>query len=239
METHIRIFVLHCFESTLSTSKGRPESFDRKSLWDQVVQSRAVYSCNETLKVSLTSLLDESKRNGRTHFCEERKTEMIQGGSGSTAFAAVLHKWMELSRAEHWKDDDIVVLLEDDYAVKGPWIEAVGDGLQFGHYVTLYDHPDKYSSLYTGTPSQVFAGKVCHWRTTPSTTNSFATRWKTLREDVNHHLPFTTPHFPAVRDHARWLHLWQHQRMLVSSLPGFWSHEEAGMQSPLFHQKRS
>lgn len=233
METvpHIRIFVLHCFESALSTDKGRPASFDRTVLWKNVVQSCKAYTRR---RISLVALLDDSRRNGRTHVCESEPTHVIHGGSGSTAFAAALHKWKQLSGSEQWHDDDVIVLLEDDYAVKGAWIDAVCDGLQFGQYVTLYDHPDKYSNMYTGTPSQIFAGKVCHWRTTPSTTNSFATRWKTLREDINSHLPFTTPDFPAVRDHARWLHLWQQQRFLVSSLPGMWSHEEANMQSPLF-----
>ena len=230
MGPHIRVFVLHCFESSLSTSKGRPDSFDRKTLWSRVVQT-----CDESAQhVSLTALLDDTKRNGRCHFCESRTIHTLQGGSGSTAFAAVLHKWKQLSGQESWAEDDIVVLLEDDYAVKGPWLEAICDGLRFGHYVTLYDHPDKYSTMYTGTPSQVYAGTVCHWRTTPSTTNSFAARWKTICEDVNHHLPFTTPDVPAVRDHARWLHLWKEQRVLVSSIPGLWSHEESGMQSPMF-----
>lgn len=226
----MRVFVLHCFESTLSSGKQRPDGFSRPRLWQSVVES--AHSAH------VTAVLDVAKRNGRTHVCEPHHTVIpVDGGTGSAAFVALVVEWLTLAFEQSWADEDIVVLLEDDYAVRGPWEDAIRDGLQFGDYVTLYDHPDKYSPMYDGTPSQVFVGRVCHWRTTPSTTNSFASRWGTLRADLKQHLAFSTPESPAVRDHARWLHLWKQGRTLVSSLPAFWSHEEAGMQSPLFsHQ---
>jgi hypothetical protein len=227
----IRVFVLHCFESSLSASKPRPAEFSRDALWQ-----RLCVSVSKEPSLDLVPVLDESKRAGRHHICEAHPSVLrIQGGSGSRAFAALLELWSTLGA--EWKDKDVIVLLEDDYAVKGPWVRAVLDGLRCGSYVTLYDHPDKYSPLYTGTPSQIHSGRVCHWRTTPSTTNSFATRWGTLRQDLVHHARFSSPEIPAVQDHARWLHLWSLGRSLVSSLPGLWSHEEEGMQSPLFHSE--
>ena len=234
-EQMMRLFVLHCFDSNLSASKARPEGFSREALWKTVCATT-----EGVANLQVIPVLDTANRKGRSHMCDSHPNVCtIHGGSGSKAFAALLSLWQERATLQQWSESDIVVLLEDDYAVKGPWIDAVRNGLRFGEYVTLYDHPDKYSSLYDGTPSQVFAGTVCHWRTTPSTTNSFATTWKTLRQDLDSHAQFSTPDVPAVRDHAKWLHLWSRQRILVSSLPGFWSHEEVGMQSPMFHSSHS
>jgi hypothetical protein len=225
-----RVFVLHCFESELSANKPRPASFSREKLWENLCSS-----LQDQPRLQLVPVLDATKRNGRVHACETHPNVCtVNGGSGSKAFAAVLGLWAHRALAESWSDNDVIVLLEDDYAVRGPWLEAVHDGLSWGSYVTLYDHPDKYSSLYEGTPSQIFSGAICHWRTTPSTTNSFATRWGTLRADLKDHAQFSTADVGAVRDHARWLHLWSKGRSLVSSLPGLWSHEEVGMRSPRF-----
>lgn len=222
----MRVFVLHCFDSKLSTNKQRPEGFDRVSLWNRLL-STVPSGC-------ITVCLDQSRRNTRTHFVEASNVHIVSfdGGSGSAAFRAVLGEWERCAERERWTDETIVVLLEDDYAVQDGWAELVKDGLAFGEYVTLYDHPDKYSQLYSNLPSQIFAGRLTHWRTTPSTTNSFATTWGVLRKDLEMHRAFSSDSSPAVQDHAKWLALWRFGRRLVSSVPGRWSHEEDGMQSP-------
>jgi hypothetical protein len=220
----MRVFVLHCFDSALSTEKRRPEGFDRLALWNRL----------QTTRAPITVFLDQARRNTRTHFVESSNVHIVSfdGGSGSASFRAVLREWQRCAERERWEDDQVIVFLEDDYAVKDGWERLIEDGLQFGDYVTLYDHPDKYSSLYDNLPCKLFAGRLCHWRTTPSTTNSFATRWGTLKKDFHVHAHFASDASPAVQDHAKWCALWREGRTLVSSLPGSWSHEEAGMQSP-------
>ena len=122
----------------------------------------------------------------------------------------------------------IVVLLEDDYRVAPSWRGLIEEGLGVGSYVTLYDHPDKYLSQYKDLPSRIFKGSR-HWRTTPSTTSSFAARASTLLEDKDVHIQFAAD--DRNRDHERFLTLWTRGRQLVSCMPGAWSHEEMSMQT--------
>ena len=119
-----------------------------------------------------------------------------------------------------------VVFLEDDYRVAPGWIELIAEGLRFSSYVTLYDHPDKYSRLYAGLTSQLFLGSR-HWRTVPSTTNSWATSAAVLVEDKDIHCAYGS------RDHEKFLALWSRGRRLVSCMPGAWSHEEVAMKTPV------
>ena len=223
----MRVFVLHCFESELSSEKRRPEGFDRLALWNQLLSTVPARI--------ITVFLDQSRRKTKTHFVEASNVHTVSfdGGSGSAAFRTVLREWQRCAEREQWEDDEVIVFLEDDYSVKDGWVSLIQDGLRFGDYVTLYDHPDKYSQLYANLPSQVYAGRLSHWRTTPSTTNSFATTWGVLRKDMAVHRSFSDEASPAVQDHAKWLALWKQGRRLVSSIPGLWSHEEEGMVSPL------
>jgi hypothetical protein len=127
-----------------------------------------------------------------------------------------------------WPDEDIVVFLEDDYLFNKNWIQYIKEGLQFADYVTLYDHPDKYTNMYSTLVSKLFKGTI-HWRTTPSTTNSYACLIKTLRDDYDIHWSFCQGNGVTL-DHQKFLSLWKLGKSLISSIPAFWSHEEMFMQ---------
>ena len=84
-------------------------------------------------------------------------------------------------------NDEIVYFVEDDYLHNNNRSNlelVVRQGLSFSDYVTLYDHPDKYGANYD-------YGEICkvryldrlHWRSTISTTMTFATTVKTIKED--------------------------------------------------------
>ena len=75
-------------------------------------------------------------------------------------------------------------IFENDY-IHPNSMNALFDGFDIGaHYVTLYDHPDKYISSYDyGEPTRVMKGNVCHWKMTISTTMTFAAKVSTLTED--------------------------------------------------------
>ena len=122
------------------------------------------------------------------------------------------------------------MLLEDDYAVSPHWTLLVNEGLQFADYVTLYDHPDKYElEIYKEIQSKLFKGHKSHWRTTPSTTNSFAASLKTLVDDISVQRQYST-NVKVSLDHFKFLQLWAKGKTLVSCIPGAWSHEELHMQ---------
>ena len=91
-------------------------------------------------------------------------------------------------------DDDIVYFIEDDYLHVPQAGEILEEGLTVFDYVTLYDHPDKYGVFGKGRnpyvdddrlsePTRIFKGRRVLWRTTNSTTHSFACLVRTLRED--------------------------------------------------------
>lgn len=236
----LRIFVRHCLFSEASAHKSRPLNFQRKKLHEQLLHSLIGVDC------SLTILLDKNGKNDEKHFIEldEYKNPsedpgkvdysyfFLNAGCEAKSFLQTLDFLDKQSKDTFTVFDptDIIVLLEDDYAVQPGWTDLILEGIQFADYVTLYDHPDKYQlEMYKGLQSKVYKGETRHWRTTPSTTNSFATRLKTLLQDMELQKEFSTD-VQVTCDHAKFLRLWAFGRTLVSCLPGAWSHEEVNMQ---------
>lgn len=91
-------------------------------------------------------------------------------------------------------DDDYVYLIEDDYLHREGAQHALEEGLQHFDYVTLYDHPDKYGAFegisnpyargtFLSEPTRIWKGSHAIWRTSNSTTLSFACQVKTLKND--------------------------------------------------------
>lgn len=162
----------------------------------------------------------------KRHFVENSEEITIhkfQGGSERASFLFCL----EFVKSQGWNDEDIIVFLEDDYKVAHGWDFYVKDGLKYADYVSLYDHPDKYSRAYEDLNVKLYKG-ACHWRTTPSTTNSYACKLKTVLADFDTHAKYSLGH-GITNDHFKFLNLWQDGRTLVTSIPAYWSHEEEGM----------
>jgi len=166
-----------------------------------------------------------------------------------------LYSWKKAYELTKDKPEDtIIYLVEDDYihceGAKEILTEAFRD--LKAPYATLYDHPDKYQdredpryqkghgqididdingirkplNVYIkGEETVVYASKSCHWKLTNSTTMTFATTVKHLREDydemINIHtgkvLPMgsTTFNFLASKGKG-----------LISSIPAFSGHAE-------------
>ena len=96
--------------------------------------------------------------------------------------AGSFHSAVELALEEN--DSEAVYFAEDDYLHKGKCSHLIEEGLRHADYVTLYDHPDKYTKFYEGgETSQVIKTVSSHWRYTVSTCLTFATTVGTLRED--------------------------------------------------------
>jgi glycosyltransferase involved in cell wall biosynthesis len=91
-------------------------------------------------------------------------------------------------------DEDCLYFIEDDYLHTPNAPEVLLEGIKLFDYVTLYDHPDKYRTCdmplnpyakmnrYSEL-TEVVEGHLSLWRTTNSTTMSFALTGKTLKED--------------------------------------------------------
>lgn len=139
------------------------------------------------------------------------------GNSGSLLYA--LQQALEKS-----PENETFYFVEDDYLHDPQRTKTIiEDNCHFEnekHYWTLYDHPDKYTSLYGNHETcKVYKTNSHHWRTTISTTMTFFTTNKILEEDYNiweEHLAHKT-HPP---DHQIFLNIKQKGRNLFVIIPG-------------------
>jgi hypothetical protein len=86
------------------------------------------------------------------------------------------------------KDNEIIYFLENDYLHVPGWSLKIKEifSLITKHYVTLYDHKDKYfQAMYPNLNSQIIATETHHWRTTPSTCGSFCVTKKIFLKDYD------------------------------------------------------
>jgi hypothetical protein len=167
----------------------------------------------------------------------------------------------------HFTDHDLVYLVEDDYWHLPLAKQALLEGLQIADYVTLYNHPDKYTSYNAGGPNpfikdnsekgRVYLSKTCHWKTSNSTTMTFATTvavlkqdrqliWKFIQEkipdDFTMFLVLTKQlHLPLIKTKRFRKIFWRvlknyfgiKKRTLITALPGFSTHLETAYLGPL------
>lgn len=102
--------------------------------------------------------------------------------------------------------EDFLYLLEDDYLHLPDSRIALLEGLTIADYVTLYDHPDFYQRdgkgmnpfVHDDKPqSSIYLTAHSHWRSTISTTMTFAAQVKTLLEDRDIFIKFCQWKIPA------------------------------------------
>lgn len=122
-------------------------------------------------------------------------------------------------------DDEVAYFCEDDYLHHPAAPKALAEGCGRADYVTLYDHPDKYTRYYNGGEySKVIRTDSSHWRFTVSTCMTFAAKAKTLREDWEVFLKYTDG--PHPHDHAIFTELQKKGRRLAVSIPGLACHTD-------------
>ncbi|MGE5196456.1 MAG: hypothetical protein ACM3JI_03900 [Anaerolineae bacterium] len=181
----------------------------------------------------MTFFLDTFYEMPGLHFVKEQKkfpVIEIKEGTEAGAFLRLLDYVATLKPSPK----TILYFLEDDYLHKEGWVDILIEGftIEKADYITLYDHKDKYDdSNYEMLRSKIFQTNSCHWRTTPSTTNTFATRFKTLQEDLDIHREFSSKRTIS-SDHEKFCKLAEKGRVLVSSIPGFATHAEPKFASP-------
>jgi hypothetical protein len=153
----------------------------------------------------------------------------VSYGSGGISFlhAAIMIKDANIA------DDTMVYFVEDDYIHTKDSLKKMLEGLHIGgvDYVTGYDHPDKYMPMLQPTiDSQLYLTASCHWRTTPSTTMTFATRAGVVREDYMIYEEYCKTGYPY--DDEMFRALKRKGRTLVSAIGGFSTHAEEAWLSP-------
>ncbi len=230
----IEVFVRHCHFSHVSAHKTRFPGFSRERCFQNLIDS-----LQGERKVRVTTLLDTFHPMTSEHFLYRQSHFPVvdyQAGSEAASFVYLLDYVLGLDL----DPDTIVYFLEDDYFHRPHWPSILREGIQLPgvDYVTLYDHRDKYESPdYAQLLSKIFCTESCHWRTTPSTTNTYAMRFGVLKRDQEVHRAFSLDRSISL-DHAKFCHLAQLGRTLISSLPGYATHLEPDYASPCINWKK-
>jgi hypothetical protein len=190
---------------------------------------------------------DESYETlSRYRFLQIHRTEL--GNSRSFSFALRLFK-------EQFSIFKSIYFLEDDYLHKPKSLSVLKEGLVIADYVTLYDHPDKYLTKINpklnripAEKSRVWLSASSHWKSTNSTTMTFAGNRDVLLKDYSVFKLFTQgvsfgkylyPRWFWDRGLPRDFMMWRalivlKRRTLISSIPGFATHAELELLSPLW-----
>lgn len=219
----IEVFVRHCIFSDASKHKKRPVGFSREECHRNLLET-----ADE--RVRFTFILDTAKKG--EHFIQKGPHIEISEGTEAQSFL----KLLEIIEKKDLHPNTIVYLLEDDYLHKPGWADLLFEGLSLpADYITLYDHRDKYIN-YPKLTSRIFVTQSCHWRTTPSTTNTFATRFGTLKNDLSVHQRFSS-HRKITADHDKFCYLRKNGSMLISSIPGYSTHMDSEYSSPFFKKE--
>ena len=220
----MRVFVRHCNFSPSSAHKKRDAWFSHEKCFKNLLE---VFQDH-----SVTVFFDGDPTN---HFVNKYDGFTLktydQGGTDAKSLKGLL----EYIHSLDIPGDEVIYVCEDDYVHKPGAPEKIMEGLSVGSdYVTLYDHPDKYFTQYMQMygqgldfKTQLVLGPTCHWRTTPSTTSTYACRSSTMNADYDIHIKYLD------RDHHRFLELLLlNKRCLVTPLPAWSTHCEYGYLSP-------
>ena len=203
----IRVFQRHCNFSTNSEHKPRPEWFDREKIFESLINTL-------DNRVEYIAFHDCGNGDIKDHFLNNKNINKISkhGGNDAQSFLNLLNYVNE----QDYEDDDIIYFLEG------------------ADYYTLYDHPDKYYlQMYENLQSKIIATPSVHWRTTPSTTNTYACKFKTLKQHFPIHVQYCDLVEKWTKDHDKFTHLWNEGSNLVSCIPGYSTHVEGNMLSPI------
>lgn len=223
----IELFVRHCHFSEISSHKIRFPHFSREKCFENLVKTA------DLKRVNITLLLDTFYPMEKPHFIREQSAfPVIEIKEGTEAGSFL--RLLDLVSSLRLAPDTIVYFLEDDYLHREGWVDILLEGfsLKQASYVTLFDHRDKYfHPTYQDLQSQIFHTESCHWRTTPSTTNTYAMRYRTLLEHLPIHRQFSENRKISA-DHDKFLALGKMGAQLISPIPGWSTHVESDFASP-------
>jgi len=221
----IEVFLRHCYYSNLQNEPTR----ERPYWWDK---EKVFHNFKKTLNYETTNYtIIYDKHYGsikNTFLKDEENVYEIDSGMESKSFIETLMYVL----SKNFDDETIVYFLEDDYVHRPNWDRILMDGFNLPvNYVTLYDHGDKYQEMYKDFMTKVLHTELSHWMPIPSTTNTFSTKFKTLKEDRNIHIKFSNNYEPSF-DHGKFLELNKLGRNLISCIPGYSTHCHSNFLSP-------
>lgn len=231
MTKPIQVFLRHCYYSKLQElpDRMRPGWFRR---------DRAFQNFKTTLDPNFVDyhiVYDEHYgKIEKTFLRDESNVKIISCGSECDSFIAT----MNYATSQNYSDDTIIYFLEDDYIHRLNWSQILLEGFLLDpSYVTLYDFDFFLNDDFM---CKLFTTKSTHWRAVPATTNTFACKYSTLIEDYEIHREYSAENaikeddgFHFSKDYDKFWKLSQeHDKFIVSCLPGYSTHCDANHLSP-------
>jgi hypothetical protein len=226
----IEVFLRHCYYSKIQEqpNKERPEWWNKQKVFQNFKNTHNSETTNYTI------IYDEFYgKIEDTFLSKEENVHIINAGGEAKSFLRTLEYVLQ----KDFDDDTIIYFLEDDYVHRPNWDIILQEGFDLPvSYVTLYDHKDKYTEMYSDLMSKILITENSHWKPVPSTTNTFATKFKTLKEDKKIHYQYSFNVEPTA-DHQKFLDLNQRGKYLISCLPGYSTHAVKEWISPCIDWK--
>lgn len=222
----IKIFVRHCNISSNSVSKNRPDWFSREKCWNNLLAT-------VDIDTDITVMFDGTLSTEHFLSNDARNYKLVckDGGTDGHSFLNLL----EYVHAQNVEDNTILYIVEDDFYHKPGWTHILREGFEYigADYITLYDHADKYFlPMYEDLQSKIIATPSIHWRTTPSTTNTYAMLSQTFKKHYYIHKEYCDLEKGFTRDHDKFIRLWNEGSNLISCIPGYSTHCETEYLSP-------
>jgi len=142
-----------------------------------------------------------------------------------------------------WSDDEMVYFVENDYIHLKHSPKIIEEMLTRGaSYATLYLHPDKFMApLQGGNPevgddggymTKIYRGSTELYAMFNSTTMTFASTVRTLRDDESILREYTNGTYP--RDYEMFLALRNKGKALLCPLNAYSTHGETAWLAPLY-----
>lgn len=146
--------------------------------------------------------------------------------------------------------DEIIYIAEDDYVYLPNASQILTEGITYlnADYVTGYDHPDKYmgsNDPYKNPQIISDGGEITcvamtpssHWKYTNSTTMTFVSKLRTLKEDYSVFLKYCQADIPY--DYQMFCELIRtKKRKIASCIPAVSTHCEKEHLSPLINWEK-
>jgi hypothetical protein len=136
-------------------------------------------------------------------------------------------------------DNEVVYFVENDYLHREGSDIILMEGINMGaHFVSLYDHPDKYINAARGGGeiTKLFLSLNSHWKATGSTTMTFASRVSTLKSVEKTLREYTIGTHPY--DFEMFTELRNMKCSLLTPIPSYSTHGETEYLAPFINWEK-
>jgi hypothetical protein len=235
----IHIFYRHYNNANLNfkANLGRPTWFSYEKCFQNFIST-----IKDHKNILLTVIMDGSTDNdwigNYKHIFNYDSYNLLefQGGSDELSSKFTYNYIKQQFKLGTISNNDLIYFVENDYLHTDNWIDETLNLFSTYanlHYVSLYDHNDKYFPKHVNDMiSRIYTTSTHHWRTISSTCGTYIVRADLFSEDIQEHINI-------VGDHNKWVHLNQtKQRFILTPIPGLSTHCMEGLMSPTIDWKQ-